>query len=791
MNRLCFALLCIMLTLSQELSARTVEPFFFQQQDCVQEKLYLTTDRPDYEAGDTVWFRGTLVAADNLSYLIKSNYIYVELIDPYGVVMVRRKVKREGLCFQHNVPLDKTLPTGLYTLRAYTSWMQNFGDDLFFSASLAVKNPELPTAELPEVAYDVELTFCPEGGALLAGQRQWVAFRAVGNDHRPARVTGQLTAGDQVVTFNTEHDGMGRFLMPCVPQVDSLTVNVQTAPGERLWRQQLKMAVTQRGVALAVEGATGACDSVRYKILANDVTADSLRLVLHSGSRPVEQRWVHAGEEGVIDVSRCRAGVNQLLVCDADGVVRSKRLLFRYPRREAMVKEFAATRLDTLTQRQPMQFDITLTDTHGKPLKGDFAVSVLDGDFVPTESCVTVPTLQSHLLLSSDLRGHIYRPAQYFDPTIDLSERCRHLDLVMLTHGWSRFATDTLVPIADWQPPHPLEEHEWVSGRITHLNNRKDRKQLQRVPISIVDTSGHSWGTAMLDTAGYFFVGDLDYPSGTALMVRVLSYSAKPHYHFDLPAYPAVPRTLEPYAVVQPMTVEDSAYHQRLRQLQRGDVHVLDDVVVTERLPGHGDLRWREQMNAQLLSQEYDFYTYPKAMDLVNEVIRTRGWRYFDEVDVFGPIAGVSGGRNSYAPSFYLRNVKHRRYSAQEALQKLYSEDILKIDLVRRHESCIIVTFKPGTEVSDVVRNRRNFTYYACGYQPAEYFYHPRYDTDEERLSSVPDLRKTLFWEPSIQTDAAGTMHFACYSSDHIPSHYVVRIEGVTFDGQAVSICKY
>jgi hypothetical protein len=778
-------ILTLLVLLCPRLSAARVESFFFQQQDCVQEKLYLTTDRPTYEAGDTVWFSGTLVSADNLSYLLKSNYIYAELIDEYGVVLQRRKVKREGLCFQHNFPLDKTLTTGRYTLRAYTSWMRNFGEALFYAGTISVRNPELPAGERPLQPYDVEVTFCPEGGALLAGQRQWVAFRAVGNDGRPAQVTGTLRVGAETIAFSSTHDGMGRVLLSAVPEVDSLVVQVQTAPGERPWQQRLKLPVARRGRALAVE-SPGAGDSVRYQILTAGVEDDSLLLVLHSGARLVTRRIVHGAEQGVLDLSACRVGVNQLLLCGADGVVYARRLLFRYPAQEARLALTASPNIGaSVAPRSPLRLDLTLTDEQGRPLAGDFSVSVLDGDFVTTEQYVEAPTLQSHLLLSSDLHGRIYRPAQYFDAQVPRSERRQWLDLVMMTHGWSRFATDTLAPRSDWQMAHPLEEHEWVSGRITRLWDRKDRNRLERIPISIVDTSGHSWGTAMLDTAGYFFVGDLDYPLGTALMVRILSYSSKPHYHFDRPSYPEVSAPAEPYRVLPPAAVEDSAYRVWLRQLQRGDVHLLDEVVVTEKLPGFGAIRWREQVEAQLLSQEYDQYTFPKAMDLVNEVIRTRGWRFLDEVDVFEP-----GQKGAYAPHLVLRNVKHRMYSPVEALQKLYSVDILKIDLVRRHESYVIVTFKPGTELSDLVRNRRHFTYYAYGYQQPEYFYHPRYETEEERLSPTPDLRRTLYWNPSLQPDAAGQIALSFYTADHTLSRCLVHVEGVTFDGRPVSLLK-
>jgi hypothetical protein len=776
------------------LQAHTVDDFFFQQKDCVQEKLYLTLDRPRYEAGDTIWFRGTLVAADNLSYLIKSNYIYVEWIDEYGTVLLRRKVRREGLCFQHNIPLEKTLSTGVYTLRAYTSWMRNFGEAQFFSAQVSITNVELPAERYAPQSYDVEVSFLPEGGNLLAGQGQWVAFRAVGNDGKPAQVAGTVHLGSEgavLAQFRTEHDGMGRFYLGRVPETDSLCVSLRTEGTGRYWQGQSRISVAPVGYALAVTPMECG-DSVSYRILSAGASNsrgedEPLLLVLHSGTRIVETRRATATDSGMMDLSRCRAGISQLLLCTLSGRTLSRRLLFRYPAANVLNLRPGILRTP-LPPRSLQTLELSLSDGEGKPLVGDFSVSVVDADFVETSSYGAAPNLQSYLLLSSDLHGVVYRPGWYFDSAVPIDERRAKMDLVMLTHGWSRFATDTLRATPQLSLSHPLEEHEWVSGRVSRLNHRKDRRHRDRVAISIVDTVGHSWGTAMLDTAGAFFVGDLDYPRNTALMVRVLSYSSHPHYHFDLPTYPAVSATpyLDPNVPVA--GTDDSRYRLWLQSLRSQTVHVLDDVVVTERLPGYGKLRWREQLDAPMLSQEYDLYTYHTAMDIVNEVLRTRAWRYMEPYDVFQPISGAAAVGKSMVPQFILRNVKLGGWSRADALQRLYSEDVVSIDLVDRGGKFVIVTFRPGTEISDRLPNRRAFSFYGYGYNPPEYFYHPRYETQESREEWMPDLRKTLYWDPSLQSDAAGKIRLSFYTSDHSLSRRLILVEGVTFDGNAVSV---
>ena len=41
-----------------------------------------------------------------------------------------------------NIPPD--LPTGLYYVIAYTSWMKNFNESLFFRKAVAIVNPDQP-----------------------------------------------------------------------------------------------------------------------------------------------------------------------------------------------------------------------------------------------------------------------------------------------------------------------------------------------------------------------------------------------------------------------------------------------------------------------------------------------------------------------------------------------------------------------------------------------------------------------------------------------------------------------
>lgn len=106
-----------------------------------QEKLYLHTDKPYYSAGEEIWIKAYLVNATTLESNSQSNFVYVELIDKSDTVFYRIKLKRNVFGFDGHIKLKPEIPSGIYSLRAYTYWMQNAGDDFFFTKNIKIGNP--------------------------------------------------------------------------------------------------------------------------------------------------------------------------------------------------------------------------------------------------------------------------------------------------------------------------------------------------------------------------------------------------------------------------------------------------------------------------------------------------------------------------------------------------------------------------------------------------------------------------------------------------------------------------
>lgn len=152
-------LLFILLGFCFSLKAQKVTPDsirkLFDKQISVypQEKIYLQADRSTYLSGETVWFRVHLVDAIFHKQANASRYVYVELINPFGEVAQRVKLRPDSLGgFPGYLKLKEELPEGSYMLRVYTKYMQNQGEDYFFRRPIYVFDP-LSEKILPSVHF--------------------------------------------------------------------------------------------------------------------------------------------------------------------------------------------------------------------------------------------------------------------------------------------------------------------------------------------------------------------------------------------------------------------------------------------------------------------------------------------------------------------------------------------------------------------------------------------------------------------------------------------------------------
>jgi hypothetical protein len=108
---------------------------------CPAEKVYLQFDKPYYAVNDTIWFKAYLLNAPSLMFSAKSGLLHIGINSDSGKLIKQYLfIVKNGVARGNIVLDDKNFNTGTYTLRAYTNWMRNFDEDVFFNKSFYVAN---------------------------------------------------------------------------------------------------------------------------------------------------------------------------------------------------------------------------------------------------------------------------------------------------------------------------------------------------------------------------------------------------------------------------------------------------------------------------------------------------------------------------------------------------------------------------------------------------------------------------------------------------------------------------
>lgn len=73
--------------------------------------------------------------------------------------------------------------------------------------------------------------------------------------------------------------------------------------------------------------------------------------------------------------------------------------------------------------------------------------------------------------------------------------------------------------------------------------------------------------------------------------------------------------------------------------------------------------------------------------------------------------------------------------------------------------------------------------------EPAYDFVSPSYYDAQTKSGRKPDLRNTLYWNPSVMTDAEGKAELEFWTPD-VPGEYSITIHGISGPGKMISATK-
>src|SRR6185437_6258921 len=215
-----FFSLFVCLLAGESLSAQTntldniVSSIVSYNQQHLEEKIYLHTDRSYYLCGDILWFKAYIEDAKNNEPLSLSKIAYVELLNSSQDPVLQAKINIVNGNGSGSFILPTSMASGNYEIRAYTNWMKNDSVIHFFRKAVTIvnttKNLDPSIVNRPPKYF---AQFFPEGGNLVNGLKSLVAFKVNDNSGKGVDADGLIVdqSNDTIAHFQTTKYGMGNL----------------------------------------------------------------------------------------------------------------------------------------------------------------------------------------------------------------------------------------------------------------------------------------------------------------------------------------------------------------------------------------------------------------------------------------------------------------------------------------------------------------------------------------------------------------------------------------------------
>ncbi|MFD2201675.1 TonB-dependent receptor [Shivajiella indica] len=512
-----FIIFFITPSFGQESIDKIIESIEKYHQTYPYEKVYLHTDKPHYFLNDTIWIKayGLIELGKEDPEKTPTVPLYVELLQDRVLPYVSRIImKLENGMGQGDIVLPRNLRPGVYTLRAYTEWMMNFGEEAFFEKNIWVG--ELGDGwEFINQNPKLNLSFFPEGGYLVEGIESKVGFKATNAIGKGTDVLGYILNSkmDTILRFESEHLGMGAFNFNPVPN-ESYEIRAKSA--EQDWTRFAFSAIQKTGYVLKIDPLYEN-DQVKISVLHNKVPQPkSLHIIGLSKGKVVFRKDLDAGKQEnsfFLDKEDFMPGLVTFTLMDDETQLLAERLVYFLPFSQASGK--FRTEKSEYGPKEMVRMDIELNDEFGMPVEGDFSISVTDAYQVM--HLENSENIVSYFQLSSDLKGVLEQPSYYFNPENPNAEK--YLDILLLTQGWRRFSWENLSKLNEL-PPYQFESGLSLSGKVFKLNN-KPVEEIHKLTLLV----NHWYGDPLVyegetDASGRFTFLGMDYQDTVGIFLQ-------------------------------------------------------------------------------------------------------------------------------------------------------------------------------------------------------------------------------------------------------------------------------
>lgn len=773
----------LLLSFFSQLHAQDMDDWSTARKSLLFEKVYLHVDRELYAPGDPIWMK--VYQVNGITHQLNTNFrnIYVQLLAEDG------RLADELLLFSIDGQAQgmfntKMLANGQYTIRAYTKYLENFGEEACFHKKVWITrsvNTEVKV-EQPVTDYtNVEVAFLPEGGAMALNAANTLAFKAIDQKGKGVDFSGKIVneEGETIISFKSTYKGMGKLIfMP----VDGSTYYAMIDQNPAM---KIKLPTALPDAIHLTCRDNG--ESMGFTMSANmngDVPRPFYFMASHKGTE-VSRKIVMEGSSFSLNLNKDMfpEGISKITLLDTLMLPFAERLVY-VSKGEADLISLQLSK-KVYKPREIVSIRAAALLSEGDSLTSTLSVTVVNQNYFGTGG--NSQNIKSYLLLDSELKGGIESPASYF--TDDIIPMDQKLDLLMMVNGWRTYQWDEVeatknVRVEDWNDAG-IE----IKGFV--------KKLLWKAPLDGAELElGYVYkdfkiGKTTTNSNGRFRFERIFFQDSTEIMLNGQTRAGT--------------RNLE--IILDPQFTMDSVVAPALWMKECSDIYLHMNFYRDNAARELNELTFNPESGTILLDgidivqkKELAFSRslgeYPWADRTLTITPADYSYNYLIDY-LMAKIPSLAREMDS----FVMRN------RPVDFLIDNLVPDIRDIDVIRMKDVEIVDILDPGFRSTtpgslgvvnpngliavfrldghkvpiDYFNKKGRIRPDIKGFHKPVKFYAPSYTPDNIN-SPKPDFRPTLLWNPALDMKS-GKANIDFYTSDEL-ADYVVFVEGITKNGK-------
>lgn len=640
---------------------------------------------------------------------------------------------------------------------------------------------------IPNNTFDIQ--FFPEGGNLLNDGIRNIAFKTIGQNGFSVNVEGVIynQQGDSITSISSTHQGMGVFQLPLLhSKPNNYTAKVHI-PNTNKYKNVNLPPVLDTGFGISLQ-------QIERKLIYNIFSAGvhtpstTLYLLVHERGKllfifPIKDSSQYTGK---IPLFQLPSGIVHFLLLDSIGNALSQRISFVYHPSKSNV--WLETNKEKYATREKVDLSLSLSHDEDSLINAVCSISITEDETVKTDS--NQNNIITHLLLTSDLKGYIETPNAYFNEQANMVSS--KIDLVMLTHGWTRFNVPDILNSKFPKFRYFLEVGQSISGKITNVLG----KGINTGTLITIGGKAKIFKLTTTDEHGNFLVEGISFPDSTTF---ILQGKNKRGYNtvdvlVDKDSFPILGKypkidtsihaiNIDNYLNVMNKKYQDEGVHKitHLKEITVYSQKSQTDEYDNPMYAGLGNPMKNNELEQRFSGQN------------ILEVLRT-----FSGVNIVGNSISIRGSANN--PLLVIDDMPYNDDDISNILATIDISQVGYLNVLKDAETSIfgaqggngviIINFKKGIDfITSSSKPLGIAIINPLGYYKPNEFYNPKYENQEEKNNPFADIRTTIYWNPHILLNTQKPTNISFYTADRT-STYTMIIEGISHKGEPFRYTK-